>query len=179
MFDEPISLSCSHCYCKECVQGLKEIPGDDDELDSIASDDEDADRDKDDPVIKPPSLTRPLTPPRSSIVYSPKFYEADTTFVCGVCRGKSLGYTDCQDLTVDMKTLEMKCPYCLTEMKINEFRTHRETCTAPKLKSSGSASGMSADIMSKLSEKQAEAFNRAIQGENRSTFRCPFCPQAK
>lgn len=176
MFEEPVSLSCSHCYCKECVQGLKEDPADhDDDDEDILGGREAAEESK---TTKALTLTRPPTPPRSSIVYQPKSYEMDTKFVCGICRGKSSGYTDCQDLIVDMKTLETKCPYCLIELKIFEFRKHRENCSAPKLTSSGLFGTASSNLMSKLSEKQAEAFNRALEGENRSTFRCPFCPQA-
>lgn len=177
MFDEPVSLSCSHCYCKQCVQGLKVDPADDhdDEEDDLGREK----ADEESKTTKPLTLTRPPTPPRSSIVYRPKSYDMETKFVCGICRGKSLGYTDCQDLIVDMKTLETKCPFCLIELKISDFRQHRENCSAPNLKTSGSFGAVNPGLLSKLSEKQAEAFNRALQGENRSTFRCPFCPQAK
>ena len=61
-------------------------------------------------------------------------------------------------------------------MKISQLRKHSETC----LMNSTEQRGRKSEITNQpLSESQAEALQKAQEGENRSTFQCPFCIRAK
>jgi predicted RNA-binding Zn-ribbon protein involved in translation (DUF1610 family) len=71
-----------------------------------------------------------------------------------------------------MATLESSCPNCSMIFKICELRKHSDTCLPNR-------ETKSVISMQQLSESQAKALQKAQEGENRSTFQCPFCPRAK
>ena len=67
-------------------------------------------------------------------------------------------------------------------MTLSELRAHQETCVPEKkpvdLEEFRKTLG-NPDIMRVLSNTQAEALEKAREGQNRSTFLCPFCAEAK
>jgi len=58
---------------------------------------------------------------------------------------------------------------------LSKLRKHLETC----LPINENIKTKSETLTKQLSESQAKALQKAQQGENRSTFQCPFCPRAK
>lgn len=61
-------------------------------------------------------------------------------------------------------------------LKISQLRRHSEGCL---LNPTEQRRRKSEIINQSLSESQARALQKAQEGENRSTFQCPFCPRAK
>ena len=160
IFEHPVSLSCTHCYCRTCLNGLKKSP-------SSSSTEL---------TLTPQS--QPTTP---TLIYTPKIHETNQSFVCAICRKESLGYLDCRDLETDLKTLEAPCPHCSKPIMLCDLRKHLEKCTPPKkvVDANELKKVFTNDFLSQLSQPQAKALERARQGENRSTFRCPYCIRAK
>jgi len=160
IFENPVSLSCSHCYCQPCLDGLKKSPS------SSSSD------------LSPISPSQPSTP---TLIYKPKVHEINQCFVCAICRKESLGYLDCRDLEADLKTLETSCPHCAKSFMLCNLRKHLEKCTPPKKKIDANAIKdiFNPKFLRELSEPQAQALEKARAGENRSTFQCPYCTRAK
>jgi len=63
---------------------------------------------------------------------------------------------------------------------LSELRKHSEICLpVRKNQINGNIEKKSELSIKQLSESQAKALQKAQQGENRSTFQCPFCPRAK
>jgi hypothetical protein len=60
---------------------------------------------------------------------------------------------------------------------LSELRKHSEICLTMRKKNQ--IEKKSEPLTKQLSESQAKALQKAQQGENRSTFQCPFCPRAK
>jgi len=56
---------------------------------------------------------------------------------------------------------------------LSELRKHSEICLPMK------KNQINETLTKQLSETQAKALQKAQEGENRSTFQCPFCPRAK
>lgn len=157
IFQNPVSLSCSHCYCQGCLTGLKKSSSE--------------------PVPIPPQ-----TPHVSgSVIYRPKTLEIEQCFVCAMCRSESFGYTECRDIQADLKTLETTCPNCPKKFILCELRKHLEACTPKPKIGVADVKKLFAnqDFLRKLSRPQAEALNKARNGENRSTFPCPYCATSK
>jgi len=159
IFENPVSLSCSHCYCQLCLNGLKKSPS------SSSSD-----------ISSIPQS--PQSPP--TLIYKPKVHEINQCFVCAICRKESLGYLDCRDLEADLKTLEALCPHCTKSLMLCELRKHLEDCTPPKKKIDAKElkKVFNTDFLRQLSQPQAKALEKARGGENRSTFQCPYCTRA-
>jgi acetyl-CoA carboxylase beta subunit len=86
-----------------------------------------------------------------------------------------LGYVRYRELEEQLNNIQTSCPNCLLMFNLSELRKHSETCTPMKQKQEIKP-GMQAK---RLSESQAKALQKAQEGENRSTFQCPFCPRAK
>jgi hypothetical protein len=59
---------------------------------------------------------------------------------------------------------------------LSELRKHSEICLTMR---KNQMEKKSEPLTKQLSESQAKALQKAQQGENRSTFQCPFCPRAK
>ncbi|CAF3380415.1 unnamed protein product [Rotaria socialis] len=172
IFENPISLSCSHCYCQECLVGLRTQPAS-----PLPSSDK--------PLMQPlpssdKSSMQPLTrSTQGSVIYRPKFYEPNQSFACAICRTETFGYTDCRDIQADLETLEGLCPNCRKNIMLCDLRKHLEQCpTQPKVGVNDILKTFNIDFFSKLSQPQAEACKKARSGENRSTFRCPYCTKA-
>ncbi|CAF2493085.1 unnamed protein product [Rotaria sp. Silwood2] len=161
IFENPVSLSCSHSYCQSCLSGLRKPPS------------------------SPPSTSSLLNETSStitygSLIYKPKFYETDQCFICAICRTESLGYSDCRDLEVDLKTLEGICPHCSKPFMLCNLRKHLENCTPskPNVGVEDIKRIFTPNFLQQLSKPQAEALQKARDGENRSTFQCPYCPRS-
>ena len=172
IFENPVSLNCSHCYCKECLIGLKRSS-------SSASEDSDELENPEERILKQPEATPAA---RSSIIYTPRILEPDQSFTCAICREVSNGYSESRDLAIDLETLPYQCPHCSTELLLGELRQHQETCAATKKKIDveeirKALAGQ--QVKSVLSEMQLRAREEAREGQNRSTFPCPFCSNAK
>jgi len=58
--------------------------------------------------------------------------------------------------------------------KLSELRKHSEICVPMRKNQEIKPTNLSKH----LSETQAKALQKAQEGENRSTFQCPFCPRA-
>lgn len=159
IFDNPVSLTCSHSYCQACLTGLKK------ELSSTET----------------PSL--PPTPLPRTLIYKPQVHENTQCFVCAICRKESFGYLDCRDLETDLKTIDASCPHCSKPFMLCNLRKHLETCTPPKKKTVDvndiQKLFSNGNLLTQLSQPQAQALEKARQGENRSTFQCPYCTRAK
>jgi hypothetical protein len=153
IFENPVSLSCSHCYCQACLNGLKKSPS------SSSSD-----------LTSIPQT--PQSPP--TLIYKPKVHEINQCFVCAICRKESLGYLDCRDLEADLKTLEAPCPQCEKSLMLCDTCLPKKKIDVNDLKKI-----FNPDFIKQLSTPQATALERARGGENRSTFKCPYCTRAK
>lgn len=146
--------------------------------------------------LKKQSTTPPSTPTASidnnkstqaasltrTLVYKPKVHDSDQTFICAICRKESAGYLDCRDLETDLKTLEGPCPHCTKSFLLCDIRKHLEKCPRPKASVDPNAIKnlfANKDFLAKLSQPQAQALEEARNGENRSTFQCPYCTRAK
>ncbi len=75
-----------------------------------------------------------------------------------------------------MNSLETSCPNCSMIFKLSYLRKHSETCLPIR---EGHNQTKPVISTKQLSESQAKALHKAQEGENRSTFQCPFCPRAK
>jgi len=164
IFDKPVSLSCSHCYCQACLSGLKKP------LSSPSS-----------PSLSDRSSNQQSPLPRT-LIYTPKVHENNLCFICAICRKESFGYLDCRDVETDLKTLEASCPHCSKLFMLCDLRKHLETCTpqkkpAPVVPEALQKFLADKNILQKLSTPQAQALEKARDGENRSTFQCPYCSQ--
>ncbi|CAF1935675.1 unnamed protein product [Rotaria magnacalcarata] len=161
IFENPVSLSCLHCYCQECLVGLRKQPAS-----PLPSSDK--------------SSMQPLTLlTQGSVIYRPTFYEPNQSFVCAMCRAESFGYTDCRDITADLKTLEGLCLHCRKNFMLCDLRKHLEICPSkPKVGVNDILKTFNEEFFTKLSQPQAEAYRRARSGKNRSTFQCPYCTKA-
>lgn len=160
IFEKPVSLSCTHCYCQGCLDGLKKSPSSSStDLSSIPQ-------------------SQPATP---TLIYKPKIHEINQCFICAICRKESLGYFDCRDLEADLKTLEALCPHCAKSFMLCELRKHIENCTPPKktINPDDIKKIFNPDYIKQLSESQTKALEKARGGQNRSTFQCPYCTTAK
>lgn len=111
-----------------------------------------------------------------SFSHSSHLHQPTQCFVCAICRQESLGYVRYRELENQMSTLETPCPNCSMILKISQLRNHSETC----LPNSAESQRRRSEILNQpLSESQMKALQKAQEGENRSTFNCPFCPRAK
>jgi hypothetical protein len=120
--------------------------------------------------------TTPVSSLRSgSFSHSSHIHQPNQCFVCAICRQESLGYVRYRDLEIQLNTIETSCPNCSLVFTLSDLRKHLETCVPMKQKSET----QSPTMVKQLSESQAKALQRAQEGENRSTFQCPFCPRAK
>jgi len=148
IFQTPVSLSCPHTYCQSCVIGLRKI------------------------------LTSESTPISSlrngSFSHSSHVHQPNQCFVCAICRQESLGYVRYRELENQLNTIETSCPNCSMSFTLSELRKHSDTCL-PMRKNQDTKP---INLTKNLSETQAKALQKAQEGENRSTFQCPFCPRA-
>jgi hypothetical protein len=149
IFQCPVSLSCPHTYCQSCVIGLRK---------SAISEGQVA------------SSVRSETLSHSSHVH-----QASQCFVCAICRQESLGFVRYRELENRLQTLRTPCPSCNEEFTLAELRVHAEACSP----SSNTSSSRPAKMEKHLSTSQAQALQKAMEGENRSTFACPFCQRTK
>ncbi|CAF0721429.1 unnamed protein product [Adineta steineri] len=159
IFENPVCLSCSHCFCHACLNGLKKSPT------SSSSD------------LSSVPQSQSSTP---TLIYKPKIHETNQCFGCAICRKESLGYLDCLDLVADLKTLETSCPQCKQSLLICNLRKHMEQCTQTKKKINVNdiKNIFNPDFLKQLSTPQVQALEKAREGENRSTFQCPYCVTA-
>ena len=130
----------------------------------------------------PTSDTIPLSSLRSeSFSHSLHLHQPTQCFTCAICRQESLGYVRYRELENQMNTLETSCPNCLIILKISELRKHSDNCLPSRREEQQQQRRpTNAEILTQqLSESQAKALQKAQEGENRSTFQCPFCPRAK
>lgn len=151
IFQSPVSLSCPHTYCQTCIIVLK----------------------------KPAESTTTTPPPISSLrdgssSHSSRVHQPNQCFVCAICRQESLGYVRYRELDNQLNTIETACPNCSEMLTLSALRKHSETCL-PMRKNQEKKPEV---LVSKLSESQAKALQKAQEGENRATFQCPFCPRA-
>lgn len=165
IFESPVSLACSHSYCHACLTGLKK-------------------EETTPPSTPTPSLENSKikrSPSTRTLIYVPQVYASDQYFVCAICRTKSAGYLDCRDLETDLKTLEGPCPHCSKPFVLRDIRKHVEKCPPPKKAVNPDVIKnlfTNKDFLAKLSQPQAQALEQARNGENRSTFPCPYCSRA-
>ncbi|UJR37930.1 hypothetical protein I4U23_030616 [Adineta vaga] len=160
IFENPVSLSCSHNYCRRCLDGLKK---------SSSSSTTDL-------TTIPKSEPSPKT---ATLIYKPKLHEADACFICAICRTEVFGYYDCRDLEADLKTLEAPCSICDRSLVLCELRRHSEKCKPKKKVDVNDLKNiLTPNFLKQLSEPQTQALEKARAGENRSTFQCPYCPRA-
>ncbi|CAF0864443.1 unnamed protein product [Rotaria sp. Silwood1] len=154
IFQSPVSLSCPHTYCQNCIIGLRKHSN-----------------------SSPTSESTPASSSRSgSFSHSTHVHQPNQCFVCAICRQESLGYVRYRDLENQLNTLETSCPNCSLVFTLSELRNHLETCF-PITKHDNIIT-KSATLTKQLSESQAKALQLAQEGDNRSTFQCPFCPRA-
>jgi hypothetical protein len=160
IFQKPVNLSCSHAYCQSCLDGLKKSPSSSDE-----------------PSLENPSI--PQTSSTRTLIYKPQLHENNQCFICAICRKESLGYFECRELEADLKTIEAPCPNCTKPLMLCDLRKHLETCTPAKKKINTEEimKVFNPDFFKQLSQPQAQALEKAREGENRSTFPCPYCNQ--
>lgn len=160
IFENPVTLLCSHSYCQSCLNGLKNSPSS--SLSDLA-------------------LTPPSPPPSGSLIYRPKSHETDQCFTCAICRKVSLGYTDCRDIDIDLKTLEGPCSHCSKSFLLCDLRKHTEKCVEARriLNPENMRKIFDKNFVKQLSTPQVQALEKARAGENRSTFSCPYCHRAK
>ena len=107
-----------------------------------------------------------------AFTHSSHVHQASQCFVCAICRQESLGYVRYRELENQLQTLRTGCPSCNEDFTLAEFRVHSESCSASK-------PSRPAKMEKQLSSSQAQALQKAIEGENRSTFACPFCQRTK
>jgi uncharacterized CHY-type Zn-finger protein len=158
IFHSPVSLSCPHTYCQNCVLGLKK------------------------PVFSTaPSDVTPVSSLRTgSFSHSSHLHQPQQAFVCAICRKESLGYVRYRELENQLNTLETTCPNCTSVFTLSQLRKHLEVCSPMRSSYAQEKPESKPTNSSKqLSESQAKALHKAQEGENRSTFQCPFCPRAK
>ncbi|CAF2969248.1 unnamed protein product [Rotaria sp. Silwood2] len=154
IFQTPVSLSCPHTYCQNCIIGLKKHSNE-----------------------SPPSESTPVSSLRSgSVSHSAHIHQPNQCFVCAICRKESLGYVRYRELEDQLNTCETSCPNCSLVFILSELRNHLETCIA--IKKPDNTIEKPGLPMKQLSESQARALQLAQEGDNRSTFQCPFCPRA-
>jgi hypothetical protein len=161
IFQLPVSLSCPHTYCQLCIIGLKKPSSS-----TPASD----------------SGPLPVSSLRSgSFSHSSHIHQPNQSFICAICRQESLGYVRYRELEIQLNTLKASCPDCSTVLVLSDLRKHSELCLSmnKKKESNGSTETIQKSLVKQLSESQAKALQKAQEGENRSTFSCPFCPRAK
>jgi predicted RNA-binding Zn-ribbon protein involved in translation (DUF1610 family) len=120
------------------------------------------------------SDTTPISSLRNgSFSHSSHLHQPTQCFICAICRQESLGYVRYRELENQMNTLETACPNCSMIFKLSDLRKHSDTCLPNRRQSKPVIHNK------QLSESQAKALQKAQEGENRSTFQCPFCPRAK
>ncbi|CAF1206849.1 unnamed protein product [Adineta steineri] len=157
IFHSPVSLSCPHTYCQSCVLGLKKPITLTSESESI-----------------PTSSLRIDSFSHSSHVHQP-----NQCFVCAICRKESLGYVRYRELENQLDTFETSCPNCSIVFTLSALRKHLEICIPMRSNyTRHNTDSRSTNLVERLSESQTKALQKAQQGENRSTFQCPFCPRA-
>jgi hypothetical protein len=149
IFQTPVSLSCPHAYCQNCIIGLKKPST---------------------PNSAPISSVRNASFSRSGHIHQPT-----QCFVCAICRQESLGYVRNRELENQLNTINTSCPNCSMIFTLSELRRHSEQCVPMR----NNQEKKSTTLNKHLSESQAKALQKAQEGENRSTFQCPFCPRAK
>lgn len=108
-----------------------------------------------------------------SYSHSSHVHQVNQCFICAICRKESLGYVRYRELDHQLNTLETSCPNCSMIFTLSNLRKHSEECL-PVSKNS-----INENLTKQLSDSQAKALQKAQEGENRSTFQCPFCPRAK
>lgn len=146
IFHSPVSLSCPHTYCQTCVFGLKK---------STSTNENSA-------------LTS-LRP--DSEAHSTHLHQPNQIFVCAICRQESFGYVRFRAFDQQLRQLQSECSNCSKLFTLADLRVHYENC----FPTSTSTSTTIKTSNSNLSESQARALQKAQEGENRSTFSCPFC----
>ncbi|UJR08311.1 hypothetical protein I4U23_012582 [Adineta vaga] len=156
IFHTPVSLSCPHSYCQNCVIGLKKTN------------------------FTSPCETIPVSSYRSgSFSHSSHVHQSNQIFTCAICRKESLGYVRYRELENQLDTLETQCPNCTIVLTLSHLRKHLEICTPMRNHyAKDNIDIKPVNSAQELSESQAKALQRAQEGENRSTFQCPFCPRA-
>jgi hypothetical protein len=160
IFQSPVSLSCPHTYCQSCLIGLKK-PGTSTSSSSTES--------------TPTSSFR-----SGSFSHSSHIHQPNQCFICAICRKESLGYVRYRELENQLDTLETSCSNCAIVFTLSELRKHSETCLPMRKNQTNEITeAKPSPLIKHLSDSQAKALEKAQQGENRSTFQCPFCPRAK
>ncbi|CAF1598441.1 unnamed protein product [Adineta ricciae] len=157
IFHIPVSLSCPHTYCQNCVIGLKKNG-----------------------FCSSSTESNPLSSFRSgSFSHSSHIHQPNQIFTCAICRKESLGYVRYRELENQLDTLETKCPNCTVVCTLTQLRKHLEICTPIRQHyAKDNSDTKPANLDRELSDSQAKALQKAQEGENRSTFQCPFCPRA-
>lgn len=127
--------------------------------------------------LKKPSTSTEAIPDSSlrdgCFSHSSHIHQPNQCFICAICRKESLGYVRYRELDNQLNTIETSCPNCSTIYTLSNLRKHLEECLPmPK-------NGIKKNFQQNLSDSQAKALQKAQEGENRSTFQCPFCPRSK
>src|ERR1700728_545887 len=130
----PVSLSCPHTYCQNCILGLKKSS---------------------------PSESTPTSSLRSgSISHSLHIHQPNQCFVCAICRQESLGYVRYRELENQLNTIKTSCPNCSMNFILSELRKHSEACLPVRKNQETSAQRLS-ESQAKALQKAQEGENRS------------------
>lgn len=115
------------------------------------------------------SVLTSLRPDRET--HSTHLHQPNQIFVCAICRQESFGYVRFRALDQQLRQLQSECSNCSQRFTLADLRIHCENCfsTSTTIKT----------FDTNLSESQSRALQKAQEGENRSTFSCPFCSRTK
>lgn len=124
-----------------------------------------------------PDSTPESSARQQNLSNSADVHKANYCFVCAICRQESWGYIRNRELYHQLNTVQAPCPNCSETFVLCKLREHLEICVP--VKKHDPEDVKQHNLPKSLSESQAQALKKAQEGENRSTFQCPFCLREK